>query len=351
MHGEFAFIPSVFDQEAHKDCEVWREQLQELGHGMFPRTAAGSVMVSNLYAGAWYETALQTVKSIKDQKARFLCQSLLKKIEGTLVNRPVCGAWPEIDLAWGKEAIKSDAVAKIDRIIACKSVRDALSPEYRKIRDLGEVLDAGFWQGISSQSSIPLKIAEQVDALRKLCLHAEFLCLVTPYVKGGHDSDDDTDFALALIRSTFLRPNGFPPPEVELHTEAPSYQASSDFEERLTSVVQNISDAVRSAMKPNQTVRLVIWPKLLDRFLIAGMYTKLSNGKLVRSPRWGVAMSHIARKPDEDEDRPPTPWSLLTSKQLGDEFNRYRTDERTKPIRNVVIGGVAGIGASLPPAK
>ena len=335
MHGEFAFTPSIFDQEAHKDCEAWREQLQELGHGMFPRTAAGSVMVSNLYEGAWYETALETVKSIKDQKARVLCQSLLKKIEGTLVNRPVCGDWPEIDLAWGREAIKSDAVAKSDRIIACKSVRDALSPEYRKIRNISEVLDAGFWKDISSEFSVPSRIDEQVDAMRKLCLHSEFLCLVTPHIKGGHDND--TDFALALIQSVFRRPKGFLPPVIELHTEAPDKQASSDFEERLTSFLESISVAVRSALKSDQKVRLVIWPKLRDRFLIAGVYTKLSDGKLVRSPRWGVAMSHLARKAHDNEDRPPTPWSLLTSKQLGDEFNRYRTDERTKPIRNVEI--------------
>lgn len=335
MLAEFAFTPSIFDQNAHEDCEAWRDQLRELGFGMFPRTAAASVMVSNLYADSWYATALQTVKTIKDQTARVLCQSLLKKIESTLVHRPVCGEWPgATDLAWGKEAIKSDSVAKIDRIISCKSVRDALSPKYRKIRNLSEVLDAGFWQGISSQSSIPLKITEQVDALRKICLHAEFLCLVTPHIKGGHDND--TDFALALVQSAFRRPNGFPPPDIELHTEAPDNQARSDFEERLTSFVESISVAVRSAVKSEQKVRLVIWPKLLDRILIAGVYT-LSNDNRVRSPRWGVAMSHIARKADEYEDRPPTPWSLLTSTPLGDAFERYCTDERTKPICNVEI--------------
>src|SRR5688572_16611687 len=88
MIGEFAFTPSVFDEEANPDSESWREQLRELGSSMFPRTAGWPVMVANLYAGSWHSVAGSTATSIKESKARVLCETLLDKIGKVLVQRP-----------------------------------------------------------------------------------------------------------------------------------------------------------------------------------------------------------------------------------------------------------------------
>ena len=76
-------------------------------------------------------------------------------------------------------------------------------------------------------------------------------------------------------------------------------------------------------LSPGQKVDLVLWPKLLDRYLLAGVYAEQSDGTKSRSPRWGISMQHIARKVDERTTAPPTPWSLLTRSQLLDEFDRY----------------------------
>src|SRR5262249_3618320 len=125
------------------------------------------------------------------------------------------------------------------------------------------------------------------------------------------------------VRSTLQRPVDYLKPEIEIHTEAPDKPTSSDYAQRLRTLTQNISNSLRSALSASQKVQLVLWPKLLDRYLLAGVYAELSDRTRSRSPRWGVSMQHIARKADERTASPPTSWALLTRSQLLDEFDRY----------------------------
>lgn len=322
MLAEFSFTPSIFDESVQADRELWRDQLRELGANMFPRTAAWPVMVSNLYEGSWHSVVLTVVKGIEDQKARILCEKLLEKVTETLVHRPARGDWPGDDaVMWGREAISSHGREPIERILACKPAHEVLASECKIIRCLDEVQDGGFWKDVSSTWSQPMTITEQIQTLRKLCVHSGFLCLVTPHIGGG--GGDETDFAIDLIRSTLSRPSGYPLGEIEIHTEAPDKPHSSDYPTRLANLTHNITMGLRTALSPGQKLRLVMWPKLLDRYAIAGVYTELSAGTRTRSPRWGISMQHIARKADENNPKPPTPWSLLTRGQLIDEFDRY----------------------------
>lgn len=338
MIGEFAFTPSVFDEEANPDAESWREQLRELGNAMFPRTAASAVMVANLYDGSWQNIALTTANAIKERKARELCQGILKKIGSTLVHRPAVGDWPGDDaVAWAREAVASHNVEPIDRIVSCRSVQDKLTAEGSSVRCISEVQADGFWRDISAEWDQPLTIASQIKSIRKLTSHAEFLCLINPHVRGL--GDDETDFALEMIRSALQRRTGFPSVEIEVHAEGPENPASADFPMRLRNVVANISASLHSVLCPGQAVQLVVWPKLLERHLIAGVYTSSSGGIRIRSPRWGISMQHIARRSDERSSKPPTPWSLKTSQQLGDLFNLYCTGTCTGALANQRIDG------------
>jgi hypothetical protein len=309
MLAEFALTPSVFDEGAHADKDAWREQLRELGTNMFPRVAAWPVIVSNLYESSWHVFALQTVKSISDQRARLLCQGILDNAAKTLVARPALAAdWPgEDSVAWGQEAIDSHGAEPIERIVACRAAHTVLAKSCKFIRCIDEVQDSGFWQGISADWSPPMKIADQVQALRKLCVHSDFLCLISPDIKGG--SDDEADFASEVIRSSFARPAGFPPPEIEIHTEGPhGNPAESDYASRLATRVSNVSQSLKRHIPAGQSIRLVVWPKLLDRVLVAGVYAEVASGGQQRSPRWGISMSHIARKPDERKADFFTEW-------------------------------------------
>lgn len=317
MLTEFAFTPSIFDENAHDDKEAWRDQLKELGRNLFPRVTTWPVVVSNLYAGSWTKTADQTVRGIKDQRARHLCEGILQNMQKILVDRPHCGDWPDEDIAWGREAIASDKVESIERIVADSKTKAALLENYNQIRSLEEVEDGGFWRGIASDASPKMIIADQVQLLRKLCLHAEWIALIN-----AHTSTNESDFALELVQTTFNRPASFTSVKFELHTQEPQKCVDeSDLQNRLRNVTNHISGLVRNRLAASQSVDLYFWPKLLDRLLIAGTYSEDSDGNLQKSPRWGVSMNHVAR--GADADAAPTEWKLLRREQLDFWFRKY----------------------------
>lgn len=326
MLAEFAFTPSIFEEAAQSDPELWREQLRELGANMFPRTAAWPVMISDLYGGSWQQEAVAVVEAIKDPTARNLCQGFLRNVAHTLVRRPAHGDWPGEDaIAWGREAIGSHGDEPIDRIVACQRAFDLLSATCSVIRNIDEVRGAGFWKDVESAWPQEMRIGDQVQALRKVCVHSDFLVLVASHIHGTGWSDE-TDFAVDLIKSTFRRPKGYPPAEVEIHVEAPADPQSADYHKRLANLKANIARHIRSGLPAGQNVRLVLWPKLLDRYVVAGIYTATPGGVRCRSPRWGVSMQHIARKMDDQTSLPPTSWSLMSKRQLGETFEQYAKD-------------------------
>ena len=176
-----------------------------------------------------------------------------------------------------------------------------------------------------------MRINEQVKSVRTILLHSDFVLLISPYIQNR--DNDETEFARTLIQSAFRRPDGWKEPEIEIHTCAPV-----DGPTELENVVQHTSKALRSVLTTGQKVKLVVWPKFLDRYLIGGINTVSSKGLHMRSPRWGVSMSHIARNKDDDEDRRRTSWSLMMPTPVGDQFEQYRVGGTNKPIAEETVG-------------
>ena len=200
MLTEFAFTPSVFDEAAHEDVDAWCDQLRRLTSSMFPETSAWSIIVSDLFAGAWSSQVFPFVAKIKDPKARRLCQGLATQMKRMLVSRPICGSWPESDPAWCLEAISASQLEAIERIVSTRATKVAFPQMPSVVRSIDEVMDKGFWAGIGSDASPPMVIADQVELLRKLCLHSEWVSLINPY---GLTSEQD--FGIKLLQATFTR--------------------------------------------------------------------------------------------------------------------------------------------------
>ncbi len=161
--------------------------------------------------------------------------------------------------------------------------------------------------------------------LSKICLHGEFLSLISPHIGGR--SDDETDFAAALIRRAFDRPPGYPTPQIEVHVEGPSFDAPHPaFTEAQRKKVDNIDASLREALQPGQRISLVVWPKLLDRYLLAGLVQADASGANRKYPRWGVHLGHIARKSDSRRTACDTEWKLVNRERLSTLFQRYAAD-------------------------
>jgi hypothetical protein len=195
MLAEFALLPSVFDEKAHPDVVAWKEQLRELGRGMFPRNVGCPVVVADLQDGAWREYVAQIIRRVSDPNARQLAQGLLTQIREVSVRRPGHLKRLVNQLDWVHEAIASHQAIPFYRIVACAGSGDESHTLGTEFWDLRDVDRDEFWNQISPDWSPPQDISEQVAMLGRICLHGEFLSLISPHVDGR--DDDETDFAIA----------------------------------------------------------------------------------------------------------------------------------------------------------
>ena len=320
MLAEFALNLCVFDEQANPDRDAWLEELIELGAQMFPRLASTPVLVSNLHGGSWHSHVQQIAESVTDHAARKRCQDILQKAKNALVVRPaILDGWPIDHASWAHEALATSDEEHIERIVTSAETKRKLDDPNPRIRSINEVVGGGFWHGIESTGLLPAKISDQVRALRKICVHSHFLCFFAPYIKGGGDQTDESDFARELIKSAFNRPKGFAIPVVEIHT---THDFPAEDQERLLKWASGIAGHLKHSLQNVQVVRLVLWPygDDIDRRLIAGVLTTDSAGRQLRSPRWAISMTHVALMKEKPRHYY---FSHMDRDSLDHWFNKY----------------------------
>lgn len=327
MLTEFAFTPSIFDEDAHADRELWRDQLRALNAAMFPHTSVWPIVVADLFSGSWSSHVMPYVDRISDHRAKRCCQDLLVNIRRMLVVRPACREWPfEDDIAWCREALAACEAEPIDRILSVQATKLTSAQEFKAVRTIDEVEDAGFWNGIRSDASPRMVIADQVELLRKMSLHSQWIAIVNPYGFGN-----EQDFTLRVTEQALRRDVRFGPLHIELHSQAPDVTDPEEQAIRQNNVTTNMCRKIGPHVSDPNRVDLYYWPTLLDRLIVAGAYVKESNGNTRKSPRWGVSMSHVAR--GSDPDAAPTEWKLLTRDSLDAWFRRLiAEDVASKPL-------------------
>lgn len=317
MLREFAFTPAIFDENSHDDREAWGEQLHKLNLALFPPTSAWPVVISDLYAGSWSSQIVSYIEKISDHRARKYCQALLTNMRRMLVMRPECGDWPsEDDAAWCREAIATHAVEPIDRIISVRKTKDSQGENFSIVRCIDEVEDGGFWRGIKAHASPRMVIAEQVQLLRKLCLHSEWVAFINPYGFGN-----EMDFTIQLITLAMQRNPKFGKLTIELHANQPDDANPIEQARKQQNVTSNMVRLITPTVTTQNVAELYFWPEILERIVVAGNYVKQSGGIMRKSPRWGAIMSHVARgnRPDAN----PTQWNLLEREAFDEWFRLY----------------------------
>jgi hypothetical protein len=308
MLVEVALTPHVFDGATNAGVPAWRDCLDELGHGFFPRNAASPVLAADLQEGGWMEEVRQTVGRIQDQATRWKVQGLADRFRDIVVPRPNVNIWPTDEREWADEAAAAHRTEPVGRIILSDGLHsDGYSSNGAPCCPLANVIDEAFWTGIENSPQVPMKISDQVALLRPICVHAHYLILKLPHIGGL--SDDETPFATAVLRSAFDRPPGFSPVEVELHIDGDGLTGTA-----LTNVVHNIRQELAQAVPAGKEVLLCVWPHFINRRLIAGVVTT-SASQPVRAPRWGVRFEHVALPRDQ---RPPAAWSLIPPHSLAE---------------------------------
>ncbi|MBL8889752.1 MAG: hypothetical protein JNL67_07215 [Planctomycetaceae bacterium] len=326
MLHEFAFTPAIFDEESHVDKEAWGEQLRELTAAIFPRTSVWPVVISDLYTGSWSSHIVPYVENIADHRARKFCQGLLTNMQRMLVVRPNCGEWPnDDDAAWCREAVATHAVEPIDRIVTVRKTKNSTADDFSIVRCIDEVEDGGFWRDINSDASPRMVVSEQVQLLRKLCLHSEWVALINPYC-----TSSEMEFTVQLIDLAMRRNTEFGKLTIEIHANEPDDRDSVERARKQQNVTYDMVRRITPKVTTGNTVELYFWPKLLDRIIVAGNYTKQSGGIKRKSPRWGVSMSHIAH--GNEPNAAPTEWKLLRRDALDRWFRQFIAENaKSKP--------------------
>lgn len=340
MLAELSLTPSVFDQSKFEDVDAWLEQLDEIGAWMTARASASPILIADLYGGSWSSTLIPIIDDIEDHRAKSRCQHILKQLKSLLVSRPIKDQmqWPgEDEGLWIQEAISSAADEPIERIIATS--QNAIE-HGDPVRGIHESTEGGFWSGIAAAGSVAMRIPDQVSLIRKICVHSDFVAVLSPHFYGG--SGGEIEFAKALIASTFNRPQGFSPPKlVQLHTEGPDGDpADPEVQARIQTSVTNLQAEIAKALRPGQMVELLVWQKLLHRYVFGGNLANDADGNEKRVQRICISFNHFARQ-NENPATPPSPWNLLNKADLLARFKQYFSDDAKPDLMTppIVVSG------------
>lgn len=322
MLKELALTPHLFDESSHENSETWIEQVRELGRRLFVENAACPFLVSDLLGGGWSGEVYQMIENA-DPGRRPMLLSLLSKLADILVFRHSGDHDLHAEGDWVREALfccGRPAVA-IDRIVATQAAAREFRQNEAKVRGLPETQKQGFWDELESNDTPQMIISEQIQRLRLLCLHAGFICLASPWIRGGRD--DDSPFALALVRAAADRPEGHCIPVIDIHTDCrrEDRETDQDYGGKVDNVRHNVSLCLQEANSPKVKIRLFIWHRLLDRHLLAGDSPGTRDERLEPRVRWGISLNHVARP--QDPPQPPASWKLMKPKEAGMRRDYY----------------------------
>ncbi|WP_345328539.1 hypothetical protein [Novipirellula rosea] len=305
MLKEIAITPGVFERDSFESEEAWLNHLRELGTGIFPRTSVCPVVVSDLYDGSLFPQLVDRVKGIKCEVVRRFANELLKKLHDAGVKRPVKENWPgDDDSRWCREAIASHQDEELARVVSTRTSIDNSGIDHGILSPIEESAKDSFWDGFVAAASPRMRVSEQVGLLRTMTLHAHWIAIINPHSLGS-----EREFVRSLYSNACQRSLGFGMPAFEIHAEVDGKLTNEKEAERQARVVKSIKNDLADLHPIQAPIRVIFWPKFLDRYVVAGNLTSLSSGQQRKQLRWAVSMSHTARSDQESDDR--TPWHLV----------------------------------------
>ncbi len=313
MYTEIAFTPHIFDEDCNTDNEKWYLGIYNLGQGLLPKTAAEPIILSDIYGGSCLNEAVANISRIKDHRVRVLAQSCAQKMSKLSVIRPSESDWPQSEQDWLGECENSFVNFPMGRVLISNSHHQHIITQMPAFSIYDPADDqSGFWNDIQSQGRVNMNLDDQVNLLRPICVHADYIAIKSPQIRGG--SDDETVFAARIIQSALNRPTNYPEIKViEFHLDD---QHNSNHDNSVINIIQLVR---RITAKSNTGLKInfYFWPHYTDRELVAGL---LKNG--IKSPRWGISMNHIARPADTSGS---TTWNIIAQKNLDDIANTSDT--------------------------
>lgn len=319
MLREIAITPSLFEQGANENVEDWRDILLLLLRQFGSNQEAIPVVVSNLGNGQWLSHVCKAVFRIQDPKVKQRCMQLLTILENHLVKRSNSrqGTITE-DYEWCEEAIKSSLGEPIDRIFTCEKTKCRFPNSTIPIIDFKEILSDHNYLDFPEDSSPKLDVSHQVNNLQKLLFHSDWITLVSPY---GLNTEKVFTFQLV---DAFAKVGNGNVQTVNLHVNSERDEADKLCSYRNEELVETWTKRMKR-YEGRMQASVHFWPKLLDRYLLAGTYTEDRKEKF----RWSIFLGHIARKNSSER----TEWKLVSRQRANELATKYTNLGQEKPMK------------------
>jgi hypothetical protein len=274
----------------------------------------------------WLAVVAKNVATIKRTSYQRPAMDLFDRIKRDhLVFRPIYGEIRAVaeETQWVQEAMQPTSSFPIDKIVTSwqgLNVCRKCAPDAIGLNDLD---GHSFWQDVITSLSPAPSISEQIEALRPIWLHGQFLAVVLPYGLGN-----EADWFFALANSALKRPSGFGVPLIELHvsgdgnpaewkSQGASHQAIRSFIQRAKQALPTGAEIrlyVR-AIKPREPVK----QQFIARRLFAGNQVNVGTGTPEMRIRWGISLEHVAHIGETPSQAPPT-FTLLPRQQADDQY-------------------------------
>ncbi len=281
MLTEFLLTPdSISDTDGRSGTEV----IRELQSCLFPFAAAPSALVCRLGDDRWTRAVSSRIARLQDSNHRQFAQSLFMQIMDQLsVPRPDSNGDPHQESDWVEAGIRSAALVPFEKII----VSGQTIPPDELGTELRHFTSPRFWSNYQNPRLVGRERDQQKKALRAICTHADWLLIRLPQIRGG--SDDEIVTVKQIIELACRLPEGFGVSDIDLHLRM---MPRIEQDRLLNGVRGELNRFAQRGIK----ISVSLWPEnhFVNRELLAGSYTKTSEGIAVRKALWYVTMTHVS---------------------------------------------------------
>lgn len=305
MLAEFFLTPDVFDVPD----DVLRYRLIEMKQIFFPLGGTSSFVACQLGEETWQTAVIKRLEGIKNKELKsnawaFFC----KLIDHASVVRTEENAKSNSDeKRWIHAASKSSSLAPLDGTVATISDSNSTFTFDKFVSD--ELLEK-----YSNPRLVERRSDSQDSFLRTLCFHSDWLVVRLPYLKGG--IDDEIVTLKQILNATARRSTLKPPSNVEIHV-CPKEKIE------MTNLLRNVKLELESLRLSHCDWKLKEVPKFIDRAIIGGEWSNISESKREQRVRWLVTMTHVAVSKQRSDSLEKCTWALHSRKSAYETFQLW----------------------------
>jgi hypothetical protein len=323
MLTEIALTPHTF-QPCTFDEKGWANQFRALNQRLIHYGNHCPLIFSNLNGGhetsEWLAVVAKKLGAIKTPNRRAAMDLFDWIKRDHLVLRPPLGKVrsAEDECHWVEEAAAPGY--PIDHVVTSWQGLNVCQKVFTDAVGINELDGKVFWQDITVSASPPPNISSQVDALRPIWLHGQFLAVVLPYGLGN-----EADWFFAFAKRALGRPGGHGVPSIEFHVSFDRNREEMTSQGEDHSAIRSFLQRARQALPKGSEITLYARAKMenkqqfIARRLFAGKWSDVGTGVPKESIRWGVSLEHVAQ-PGEPRDQAPPTFTLLPRQQADSQF-------------------------------